>query len=49
MISWYSGKQNRKKAQSSCEAENYAAVSAANEAIWIKQFLEDMSKENSSL
>jgi hypothetical protein len=42
LICWYSGKQKRKTAQSSCEAEYYAAVSAANEAIWIKQLLEDM-------
>jgi hypothetical protein len=42
LICWYSGKQKTKTAQSSCEAEYYAAVSAANEALWIKQLLEDM-------
>ena len=30
LVCWYSGKQKRNTAQSSCEAEYYAAVSAAN-------------------
>jgi hypothetical protein len=38
LISWYSGVQSI-VAQSAAEAEYYAAVSAANEAIWLKQLL----------
>ena len=41
LISWYSGRQ-KVTAQSSAESEYYAAVSAANEAIWLKQLLKDM-------
>ena len=41
LISWFSGNQSV-VAQSSAEAEYYAAVSAANEAIWLKQLLLDL-------
>ena len=41
LISWFSGNQSV-VAQSSAEAEYYAAVSAANEGIWFKQLLQDL-------
>lgn len=41
LISWYSGSQSV-VAQSSAEAEYYAAVAAANEVIWFKQLLGDL-------
>jgi hypothetical protein len=41
LISWYSGSQSV-IAQSSAESEYYAAVSAANEALWLKQLLKDL-------
>ena len=41
LISWYSGSQPV-IAQSSAEAEYYAAGFAANEAIWLKQLLESL-------
>jgi hypothetical protein len=43
LISWYSHRQKTKvPAQSAAKAEYYAAVSAANEAIWLRQLLEDL-------
>jgi hypothetical protein len=42
LVSWYSGTQSV-IAQSAAEAEYYAACSAANEALWLKQLLEDLS------
>ncbi len=39
LISWFSGEQNHKTAQSSAEAEYYAAVHCANEIIWTKQLM----------
>jgi len=41
LVSWYSGTQSV-IAQSSAEAEYYAAVAAANECVWFKQLLEDL-------
>jgi hypothetical protein len=41
LISWCSQKQPI-HAQSAAEAEYYAAVSAANEAVWLKQLMEDL-------
>ena len=41
LISWYSGRQSV-VAQSSAEAEYYAAVAAGNEAVWIKQLLAEL-------
>jgi hypothetical protein len=41
LISWYSGKQSV-TAQSTAEAEYYAAVKGANECIWIKQLLNEL-------
>jgi hypothetical protein len=41
LVSWYSKKQSV-VAQSAAEAEYYSAVAAANEAIWIKQLIEDL-------
>ena len=41
MISWFSKKQSV-VAQSAAEAEYYAAVSVANEGIWLKQLLYDI-------
>jgi hypothetical protein len=41
LISWYSGTQSV-VAQSSAEAEYYAAVAAANEILWLKQLLYDV-------
>jgi hypothetical protein len=41
LISWYFGRQ-KITAQYSAESEYYAAVSAGNEAIWLKQVLHDM-------
>ena len=39
-ISWYLGKQMKTvPEQSLAEAEYYAAVLAANEAVWFRQFL----------
>ncbi len=43
LISWYSGSQSI-VAQSSAEAEYYAAVSASNECIWLKQLLKISSR-----
>lgn len=41
LVSWFSGLQSV-VAQSSAEAEYYAAVAAANECIWLKQLLFDL-------
>ena len=41
LVSWYSGKQSV-VAQSSAEAEYYAAVKAANEAIWFQDLLNEL-------
>jgi hypothetical protein len=41
LVSWYSAAQSV-VAQSSAEAEYYAAVAAANECIWFKQLLKDL-------
>ncbi len=41
LVSWYSGTQSV-VAQSAAEAEYYAACSAANEALCLKQLLEDL-------
>jgi hypothetical protein len=44
LVSWYSGTQSV-IAQSSAEAEYYAAVSAANECLWMKQLLKELGFE----
>jgi hypothetical protein len=44
LVSWYSGTQSV-IAQSSAEAEFYAAVSAANECLWMKQLLKELGFE----
>jgi len=50
LISWYSGKQkNTVPAQSSEKAEYYAAVLAANEAIWFRQLLEDLGSPQDTI
>ena len=41
LVSWYSAAQSV-VAQSSAEAEYYAAVAAANECIWFKQLMKDL-------
>src|SRR5205807_6726992 len=41
LVSWYSGCQSV-TAESSAEAEYYAAVSASNECVWFKQLLLDL-------
>ena len=41
LISWYSGRQSV-VAQSTAEAEYYAAVKGANECIWLKQLLNEL-------
>jgi len=41
LITWYSHKQSV-HAQSAAEAEYYAAVSAGNEAVWLKKLLLDL-------
>ena len=48
LISWNSQKQSV-VAQSAAESEYYAAVSAANEALWIKQLLEDLGIKQESI
>ena len=48
LVTWYSGTQ-RSIAQSSAEAEYYAAVSAANEALWLKQLLKDMGHKQGTV
>ena len=48
LISWYSGKQSI-TAQSSAEAEYYAAVTAANEAVWFRQLLEDLGQPQKTI
>jgi hypothetical protein len=41
LITWYSGLQSV-VAQSAAKAEYYAAVSASNDAIWLKQLSKDL-------
>lgn len=48
LITWYSKKQDN-YAQSAAEAEYYAAVSAANEAIWLKQLLSEMGLDQKTV
>jgi hypothetical protein len=48
LISWWSGKQSS-IAQSAAEAEYYAAVSAANEAIWLGKLLKDLGQEQDTI
>jgi hypothetical protein len=48
LISWYSGMQSV-VAQSSAESEYYAACAAANEALWLKQLLEDLGYRSKTL
>ena len=48
LISWYSGSQSV-VAQSSAEAEYYAAVAAANEVMWFKQFFKDLGFEQDTV
>ena len=48
LISWNSQKQSV-VAQSAAESEYYAAVSAANEGLWIKQLLMDLGIEQQSI
>ena len=40
-VSWYSSKQNI-VAGSTCEAEYIAASEAANEGLWMKEFISDL-------
>lgn len=50
LISWYSGIQKKiVPAQSSAEAEYYAAVLAANEAVWFRQLLEDLGSPQDTI
>ncbi|MEY5045629.1 MAG: hypothetical protein RL713_854, partial [Bacteroidota bacterium] len=48
LISWYSKKQSV-PAQSSAEAEYYAASRAANEAIWLKKLLNELGFEQKTV
>jgi hypothetical protein len=48
LISWYSGKQSITE-QSSAEAEYYAAGSAANDAVWLKQLLSDLGQSHGTV
>lgn len=42
LVSWYSGYQKGAPAQSSAEAEYYAAVAAANEVLWFRTLLGEL-------
>jgi hypothetical protein len=48
LVSWHCGKQSI-VAQSTAEAEYYAAVSGANECIWLKQLLLDLGYEQQNV
>ena len=48
LISWNSQKQSI-IAQSAAEAEYYAAVSAANEGLWLKHLMKDLGYEQDTL
>ena len=48
LISWNSQKQSV-IAQSAAEAEYYAAVSAANEGLWLKQLMKDLGYEQGTI
>ena len=48
LVSWCSQKQPI-HAQSAAEAEYYAAVSASNEAVWLKQLMEDLGNHQKTI